>query len=191
MLNMSIKSWTSLFWAAALFLAPVGSCAAGEVALGEVPAEHRSGTCRVLPWGVEVWSLEEAVSHMINEAAVLWVDTRPANLNMEGSLRRAVCMPFERSGAEGNGLSREKLIAAIASSGYSNSTVKIVFFSETTDCHRSYNAAYNAAVEWGIDPERIVWFREGYPGFFREIRDNPILRRKAMNFLSEEALRRF
>jgi hypothetical protein len=189
MLKMEFNRWVWVLLAAAWFTGPPGACSAGEVDAGEVPAEHLSSACRTLPWGVEVWNLEDAVGNMINGAAVLWIDTRPANLTNEGSLRGAVWLPFNKSGAEGNELNREQLLAAVTASGYSKDTVKIVFFSEKSDCQRSYNAAYTAVAQWGIDPARIIWYRDGYPEFFCEIRDNPLLRCKARIFLNEEALK--
>jgi hypothetical protein len=159
-----------------------------EVNKGAIPAEHLVKTCKTLPWGVEVWDIEEAVSRMNDNAALLWVDTRPESFFKQGSLRGAVLLPYDQTGGTGNDLTKDKLEAALKAKGLSKDTARVAFFCQGPTCHRSYNAAYVAAVQWGFNPKNIVWFRDGYPVLLKEVKDNPQLKRKAKLYLSDEAV---
>jgi hypothetical protein len=153
-----------------------------------IPLEHLNKSCKRLPWGVEVWDIEEAVLRVTNGAAVLWVDTRPDTAFRQGSLRDAVPLPFEDRPGAGR---KDRLDAAIRARGYSPATVKIAFFCEPETCsHSSYQATFQAVSLWGIDPKNVVWFREGYSPLLKEVRENPLLRRRARYFLDDSAMSR-
>jgi len=48
-----------------------------EVGKGGIPADHIAKSCEALPWGVTVWDVQDAVSHLKAKDKILWIDTRP------------------------------------------------------------------------------------------------------------------
>jgi rhodanese-related sulfurtransferase len=161
---------------------------AEEVEKGKIPAEHLAQSCKVLPWGSPVWDAPEAMSCMNNKEKVIWIDTRPDSFYKQGSVRNAVVLMFDKSSANDNGLTLEKLEAAIKSAGLTKDNAKIAFFCQGPECHRSYNAAYVAVKQWGFKPENVIWFRAGYPLLVKEIQADAKLKRKASTYLTDEAV---
>ena len=161
---------------------------AREVGKGEIPTDYLAKTCKTLPWGVQVWDLAEAISTLKTGEKVVWIDTRPASFYKKGSVRDAVLMPFNKTGAEGNELTKAKLEEIINKAGLSRDSARLVFFCQGPKCHRSYNAAYVAAKKWGFKAENVVWFRDGYPLLFKEVKENNKLKRKAKKYLSDDGM---
>jgi Rhodanese-like domain len=185
MLKKKFFSIMALLGIIALMSSPLN---AAEVKKGAIPAEHLSKSYKMLPWNVAVWDLPEAVKHLKAKDEILWVDTRPESFYKKGSVRGAVIMPYNKSGETGNDLTPESLEAKIKSAGMAKDSIKIAFFCQGPKCHRSYNAAYIAVTEWGYKPENIVWFRDGYPILFKEVKKNPKLKRKAKRYISDAGL---
>ena len=161
---------------------------AKEVHKGKIPTDHLAKSLEALPWGAEIWDVDEALSHLKSKDKILWIDTRPNTFFEKGSVRGAVLMPYNKTGEKGNELTKEKLEAALASAGISKSSVKIVFFCQGPRCHRSYNASYIAVTQWGFDPKNVIWFRDGYPTLFKKVKDTPILKRKAKKYISNDGI---
>jgi len=161
---------------------------AAEVNKGAIPADHIAKSCKVLPWGVKVWDVQEAVSHLKAKESVLWIDTRPKSFFKKGTVRGALLMPYNKSGAAGNEMTADKLEAAVKAAGMSKEMAKVVFFCQGPKCHRSYNAAYIAVSQWGYKAENIVWYRGGYPSLFKEVKKNSKLKRKAKRYISDEGI---
>ena len=151
-------------------------------------ADHLTKSAKQLPWGAAIWDNEEAVQALKKATGVLWIDTRPSSFFSKGTVRGARLMPYNKSGGQGNELTRAGLEAAIQAAGLTKETAKIVFFCQGPKCHRSYNAAFVAISEWEFSPENIVWFRDGYPNLFKEVKASGKLKRKAKRYLSDEAL---
>lgn len=167
----------------------LGGAAFGqEVKKGEIPAGHLAKSCKNLPWGVAVWDLDEAVPVMNNGDKVLWVDTRPMSFFEKGTVNGAVQMCWDITGSKDNELTPKKLEEAIQKAGMKKESAKIAFFCQGPECHRSYNAAYLAVKEWGYSAQNIVWFRDGYPELFKQVKASPNLKRKAKVYLSEAAI---
>lgn len=164
---------------------------AGEVGKGQIPNDHLAASMKTLPWGVQVWDVDEAVKAMNSQAKILWVDTRPTSFFKQGTVKEAVLLVYNQTGAEypdGEPVcTKESLSKAMAAA----EADMVVFFCQGPKCHRSYNAAYVAVQEWGLDPANVVWFRAGYPDLFKAVGDNAKLKRKAPKYLSEAALSKF
>ena len=99
-----------------------GAVWAEEVPKGQIPAEHLSPDCASLPWGVAGWDVDEAVAAMGDkEAKVLWVDTRPSSFFKQGTVRDAVLLVYDKSGAaypDGEPVcTKESLEAAMTAAG--------------------------------------------------------------------------
>lgn len=161
---------------------------ANEVNKGEIPSDHLNPSCKALPWGAVVWDLEEAVASLKANEKVIWIDTRPDSFFQKGSVRSAVLLPYDKSGAATNALTPEKLEALVAAQDLTRETAKIAFFCQGPKCHRSYNAAYMAASAWGYTPQNIIWFRAGYPNLFKDVKADAKLRRRAKAYLSDNGL---
>jgi hypothetical protein len=159
---------------------------AKEVSMAAIPADHVAKACKVLPWGVKVWDLEDAVSHLKAKDKFLWLDTRPETFFKKGTVRGAVLMSYNKSGAAGNDMTEDKLAAAIKAAGMTKDSAKLVFFCQGPKCHRSYNAAYIAVTRWGYKAENVVWYRDGYPALFKEVKHNPKIKRKAKRYISDD-----
>ena len=162
---------------------------ANEVNKGEIPAEHLDESCKKLPWGVAVWDIPEAVAHLKSAGKILWVDTRPESFFDKGTVRDAILLTYDKSGEPGNKLTRESLESALSATGLSKTDATIVFFCQGPKCHRSYNATYVAATQWGFPPEKIVWFRSGYPLLLKDVRSNPKMKRKAKQYISDTGIK--
>jgi len=161
---------------------------ASEVKKGEIPAEHLNKSCKVLPWAAIVWDLPEAIPALKGKEKILWVDTRPESFFDKGTVRGAVLLPYNKTGETGNVMTRENLDEAIKSGRFSKDSVKLVFFCQGPKCHRSYNAAYVAVTQWGFDAKNVIWFRDGYPILFKEVKSNPKLKRKAKRYISDSGI---
>lgn len=161
---------------------------ADEVNKGRIPSDHLVKSCKVLPWGVSVWDLDEATASLKAKEKVIWVDTRPESFFKKGTVRNASLMPYNKTGAKGNMLTPEKLQALIEKNGLDKSSAKVAFFCQGPKCHRSYNAAYVAVAEWGYSPENVIWFRDGYPNLFKGIKSDAKLRRRAKAYISQEGM---
>lgn len=168
-----------------------GVCLAGEVGKGQIPEDHLQAGMKVLPWKVAVWDVDEAVAAIQGGEKILWVDTRPTSFFEQGTVRDAVLMVYDQSGAtypDGEPLcTSESLKAAMQAAG----AEKVVFFCQGPKCHRSYNAAYVAVMDWGLDPSQVVWFRAGYPQLFKAVSETPKLKRKAKRYVCDASLGRF
>jgi hypothetical protein len=167
----------------------VGRAEAAEVNKGEIPAEHLDKALKALPWGVQIWDIDEAkAAFKDKEATVLWIDTRPASFFDQGTMKDAQMFVYDQTGAsypDGEKiLTKDALDAAVADA---NPTY-IVFFCQGPKCHRSYNAAYKAVTDWGYDTDKIVWFRDGYPIWLQTIQNDPRMKRRAQRYLSDAAV---
>jgi rhodanese-related sulfurtransferase len=165
----------------------ISSALAEEVNKGEIPDGHLDKGLKTLPWNVSIWDMEEALPVLKSrDDTVLWVDTRPSSFFDQGTVANAIMLLYDKKGSSYPEnepvLTEAALKQAVEDAGTVN---KIVFFCQGPKCHRSYNAAFRAVTDWGYDPGMIVWFRDGYPVLFKEVMDNPRLKRRATRFLSE------
>ena len=165
-----------------LFLASPALCQ--EVNKGEIPAAHLDQSLKSLPWGAQIWDLDEALAKLGKDDSCIWIDTRPESFFKKGSLKDAILLPYNKTGGQGNVLSADSLAAAISAAGKSKQDTTVVFFCQGPKCHRSYNASYVAASEWGYDPAKIVWYRDGYPATQKKIASDAKLKRKAKRYLT-------
>ena len=162
---------------------------AGEVSKGQIPQEHLASSFKQLPWGVAIWDVPEAIEHLKKDTSVLWVDTRPESFFNQGTVSNAVLLVYGKKGNTTNTLTPESLAKALADKGLSKDTATIAFFCQGPACHRSYNATYMAVTEWGYSPEKITWFRAGYPHLLQEVKSNAKLKRRAKRYLSDAGVR--
>ena len=166
-----------------------GVCVAQEVPKGKIPADQLAKDVKVLPWGVAIWDVPEAVAGINDkDAKILWVDTRPTSFFKQGTVRDGVLLVYNKTGSDypdGEPVcTKESLEAAMAAAGAD----MVVFFCQGPKCHRSYNAAYVAVTDWGMDVAKVAWFRDGYPNLFKAVGEDPKLKRKAKKYLSDEGL---
>jgi len=166
-----------------------GAVVAQEVPKGKIPANHLDSNLKELPWGVAVWDVEEAVTAFKSkESKILWVDTRPSSFFKQGTIRAAALLVYDKTGSDypdGEPVcTNESLAEAMTAAGAD----VVVFFCQGPKCHRSYNAAYVAVTEWGMDATKVVWFRGGYPNLVKAVGESPKLKRKAKRYLSDEGV---
>ncbi|MDD2463026.1 MAG: rhodanese-like domain-containing protein [Desulfobulbus sp.] len=162
---------------------------AQEVEKGKIPQNQLAASYKKLAWGVAIWDVPEAVEKLAPGNTVLWVDTRPESFFKQGTVQGAVLLVYDKKGAAANTLSAESLDKALTAAGLSKETATIAFFCQGPACHRSYNATFAAVSEWGYSPDKVVWFRAGYPHLLQEIKTNAKLKRKAKQYLSDAGVR--
>nr|WP_321466370.1 rhodanese-like domain-containing protein [uncultured Desulfobulbus sp.] len=162
---------------------------AQEVEKGKIPQDQLASTYKKLPWGVAIWDVPEAVGHLSNGNNVLWVDTRPESFFNQGTVQGAVLLIYDKKGSAADTLTKESLAKALSDAGLSKDTATVAFFCQGPACHRSYNATFVAVTDWGYSPEKIVWFRAGYPHLLQEVKTNAKLKRKAKKYLSDAGVR--
>ena len=158
-----------------------------EVEKGKIPAEHLAPAFKKLPWGVQVWDEQEAIDALSKEEKILWVDTRPESFFKAGTVRGAVLHVYDKKGSAENTLTAAALSESLQRQAIGPDGT-VAFFCQGPECHRSYNATYVAVSEWGYKPEKIIWFRAGYPLLLKAIKDDAKTRRKAKKLISDEAL---
>ena len=162
---------------------------AQEVPKGKIPPAHLDTKVKELPWQVAAWDVDDALPAFKSKAQkVLWVDTRPSSFFKQGTIRDAALLVYNQSGSDypdGEPVcTKESLEAAMAAAGAD----VVVFFCQGPKCHRSYNAAYVAVKDWGMNPSKVVWFRGGYPNLFKSVGESPKLKRKAKRYLSDDGV---
>ncbi len=178
--------FVSLFICCLSFTTPL---LANEVDKGKIPADQLEKSFKTLAWGVPVWDVPEAVTALKSGKDILWVDTRPESFFKKGTVANAVLLIYNKKGKEDNTLTPESLEKALADNNLTKENATIVFFCQGPKCHRSYNASFAAVTEWGYAPEKIVWFREGYPFLFKAIQADAKLKRKAKKFISDAGVK--
>ena len=162
---------------------------AAEVDKGKIPDDQLAKSFKTLAWGVPVWDVPEAVAALKKGKDTLWVDTRPESFFKKGTVADAVLLIYNKKGKEENTLTPESLEKAIADKGIAKENATVVFFCQGPKCHRSYNASFAAVTEWGYAPEKVVWFRAGYPFLFKEVQGNAKLKRKAKRYISDAGVK--
>lgn len=162
---------------------------AQEVDKGKIPPDQLDLSYKKLAWGVPIWDVEEAVTKLNEGGSLLWVDTRPESFFKQGTINGAVLLTYDKKDAKDNTLTKDSLQKAITGAGLSKDTTTVVFFCQGPACHRSYNATFVAVTEWGYSPEKIVWFRAGYPHLLKEVKTNQKLKRKAKTYLNENGIK--
>jgi len=178
----------------ACVLIATASLLAAEVNKGEIPDEHLVPSLKTMPCGALIWDNEEAIEALSKgETDILWIDTRPPSFFDNGTIRDAVLAVYDKTGAtypDGEPvLTPETLKQDIIAAGKDPDQVRIAFFCQGPKCHRSYNAAFVAVTEWGYAPEKIIWYRDGYPNLLKAVREDPKLKRRAKRLLSDSALK--
>jgi len=189
MLKRYVSLGLSLTFGCALLVSAATTSFAQEVNKGEIPAAQLDASYKKLDWGVAIWDAKEAMEAMDAGEKVLWVDTRPASFFGKGTVRGAVDLPFDKTGAADNALTADSLAAAITAAGLDKGSAKIILFCQGPTCHRSYNASFVAVKDWGYKAEQIVWFRAGYPDMLQAIKADDKLKRKAKKYISDEGVR--
>lgn len=179
----------SLAFGCAMLLSTATTGFAKEVGKGEIPAAQLESSYKKLDWGAPIWDVQEAIASLDAGEKALWVDTRPASFFGKGSVRGAVDLPFDKTGAADNTLTAESLAAALEKAGLAKGSGKVIFFCQGPTCHRSYNASFVAIKEWGYAPEQIIWFRAGYPDLLQAIKTDDKLKRKAKKYISDEGVK--
>lgn len=162
---------------------------AQEVDKGKIPEDQLSPSFKTLAWGSPVWDEEEAINALKKKGDYLWVDTRPESFFNKGTVRDAILLPYNKQTADDNEMTEETLAKALADAGKSKDTTTIIMFCQGPKCHRSYNATFVAVTEWGYSPDKMVWFRAGYPLLLKAVKGDPKLQRKAKYFISDQGLK--
>jgi rhodanese-related sulfurtransferase len=101
-------------------------------------------------------------------APVVFVDTRPADLFERCQIRGAQNIEYGYLGFDKNAVKKEWLEEQIKAGK------TVVFYCNSERCHRSLNA-YLEACRMGVDLSKVKWAREGVPGV---VKDNPDKYRK-------------
>ena len=196
MLNTSInKCFYTLFFMfliGAISFSFAGECAeCKEVAKGAIPEKFLDESVKELPSGIKIWDTKEAFAGLENaEAKTLWVDTRPSSFFKQGTIIKAILLVCDLKGKDipaedkDKAMSKEKLLAEMKKIDADINNVKVVFFCQGPECHRSYNAALRSVSDYGLDVSKIVWHRGGYPNFETHIKNDPKLNRRVTKYLS-------
>lgn len=164
-----------------------------EVAKGKIPPHHLARTLKKLPSDIVIWDAPEAIAALKAETGVLWVDTRPRSFGKIGTVRGAVTLVTDLLGQaipdadKPKELTKERLQKEIDARGGIGS-IKVAFFCQGPECHRSYNAAIRAVKEYGLPPSAIIWFRDGYPGLLDYINADPKLKARISRYLEGDVL---
>ena len=103
---------------------PLRGVWANEVEKGKIPAEHLTKSAKQLPWGAAIWDNEEAIHALKKEKGVIWIDTRPSSFFSKGTVRGARLMPYNKTGGQGNELTRAGLESTIKEAGLTKETAK-------------------------------------------------------------------
>lgn len=190
-----MKAWSKMF--ITLFILLVSCNLAGatcqeceEVAKGKIPAKFLDTSVKELPSGILIWDNPEALAALKNKSGkYLWVDTRPGSFLKIGTIKNAVHLVCDLKGVpipdgdKANAFSQEKLMAHIKKVDPNPAAVTVIFFCQGPKCHRSYNAALRSVSEFGMNPEKIVWYRAGYPNLEKEVLSTPKLKKRISKYL--------
>lgn len=176
--------WTGLIFAAT----ECKECE--EVAKGNIPEQFLDPGLKMLPSGIAVWDVEEAIAALKDQdGKYLWVDTRPGSFLEIGTTKDAVNLVCELQGLPipdadaPNAISKEKLFAAMKTIDPDINSVTVIFFCQGPECHRSYNAALRCVKDYGLGVDQVVWFRGGYPNLEKHILSDPKLKRRITKYL--------
>ncbi|WP_320045368.1 rhodanese-like domain-containing protein [uncultured Desulfobacter sp.] len=161
-----------------------------EVAKGKIPAHFLEPNLKMLPSGIAIWDVEEAIVALKEKKAkYLWVDTRPGSFLDIGTTRSAVNLVCDLQGEAipeadaPNAITKDKLLAAMKTIDPDINSVTVIFFCQGPKCHRSYNAALRSVKDYGLGVDQVVWFRGGYPNLEKHILANPKLKRRITKYL--------
>nr|WP_321395725.1 hypothetical protein [uncultured Desulfobacter sp.] len=161
-----------------------------EVAKGKIPAQFLDPSLKMLPSGIAIWDVEEAIPALKDKnAKYLWVDTRPGSFLDIGTTKDAVNLVCDLQGEPipeadaPNAITKDKLIAAMQKIDPDINSVTAVFFCQGPKCHRSYNAALRCVKDYGLAVDQVVWFRGGYPDLEKQILSDPKLKRRITKYL--------
>jgi hypothetical protein len=161
-----------------------------EVAKGKIPAQFLDPGLKVLPSGIAIWDVDEAIAALKDKKMkYLWVDTRPGSFLKIGTTKNAVNLVCDLQGVPipeadaPNAISKDKLSAAMEKIDPDINSVTVVFFCQGPKCHRSYNAALRSVKEYGLGVDQVVWFRGGYPNLEKHILSNAKLKRRITKYL--------
>lgn len=167
-----------------------------EVAKGMIPEQFLAKHVKQLPSGIHIWDVEEAIPQLRKgETNILWVDTRPKSFFKMGTVKNAVLLVYDQEGVKvpeenhGPALTLEKLTQAMKALDPDPSKVTVVYFCQGPECHRSYNAALQSAQVYGLSPDKVVWFRDGYPHLEKAVMEDPKLKRRKEIFLQGDILK--
>ncbi|MDX2447781.1 MAG: hypothetical protein QNK29_11375 [Desulfobacterales bacterium] len=156
-----------------------------EVAKGKIPAQFIDKSVKALPSGIIIWDIDEAIKTLKKKTnTILWVDTRPKSFFDMGSVKNAELLVCDMKGipidedALGPAISKKRLETAIKKIHPDMAAVTLVFFCQGPKCHRSYDAAIRAVLEYGYPADKVVWFRAGYPLLETHIMGNPKLKKR-------------
>nr|WP_320192269.1 rhodanese-like domain-containing protein [uncultured Desulfobacter sp.] len=176
--------WTGLIFAAT----ECKECE--EVAKGKIPAQFLESSLKMLPSGIAVWDVEEAIVALKDKKTkYLWVDTRPGSFLDIGTTKSAVNLVCDLQGEAipeadaPNAITKDKLLAAMGTIDPDINSVTVIFFCQGPKCHRSYNAALRSVKDYGLGVDQVVWFRGGYPNLEKHILANPKLKRRITKYL--------
>ena len=163
-----------------------------EVKKGAIPLKYLEKAVKVLPSGIEIWDAPEAIAELNKmDANILWIDTRPQTFVTMGTVKGAVNLVTDKINIELPAdqkiieLTSERLVMAMKEK---KAGVRVVFFCQGPECHRSYNAALRSINEYGLPVAQVIWFRDGYPGLLEYINADPKLKRKIGNYLQGKVL---
>jgi len=151
-----------------------------EVDKGKIPENFLAASLKALSNGITIWDAGEALKQLeTGTPSILYIDTRPADLFRDGSIRGALLMTYHKNetfppAEQATKLTKEKLMAALQKTG----AQKVAFFCQGPKCHRSYNAALRAVQKWGLPSSRVIWFRGGYPEVLKKVLSDPMLKMK-------------
>ena len=178
-----------VFWTGLIF-ATTECKECEEVAKGKIPVQFLDPSLKMLPPGIAVWDVEEAIPALKDkQAKYLWVDTRPGSFIEIGTTKNAVNLVCDLLGIAipeadaPNAITKEKLFAAMKTIDPDINSVTVIFFCQGPRCHRSYNAALRCIKNYGLSVDQVVWFRGGYPNLEKHILSDPKLKRRMTKYL--------
>lgn len=173
-----------------LLSATVLLAALPEVDKGKVPGNYlKAASGSRLANGVQIWDEAQTIAALKSGQPILWIDTRPASLYREGSLKPALQLAYHKDLGvlmknAGPRLTQGKLRSLMRGKS------KVVFFCQGPKCHRSYNAALRSVQNWGYPASKVVWLRAGFPRVYKYIMARPALKKRKARFIKGRILNR-
>ena len=161
-----------------------------EVAKDKIPTQFLDPSLKMLPSGITIWDVEEAIPALKDKKAkYLWVDTRPGSFLDIGTTKNAVNLVCDLQGVPipeadaPNAITKDKLLEAMQKIDPDVNSVTVIFFCQGPKCHRSYNAALRSLKDYGLGVDQVVWFRDGYPNLEKRILSDSKLKRRITKYL--------
>jgi hypothetical protein len=109
----------------------------------------------------------EGATELLKDPKFVFIDTRPAQLYKDCSIKGSVNLEYTFSGVEGEKkYGKGEKLTKESVEKFVKEGKTMVFFCNSLTCHRSVNAATQAVCSWGAPAAQVRWYGQGVPGMF-------------------------